>query len=124
MTTRRVSYVIACLVILVYFYHEPGEYIDLSPVTRVIRSTAPARAAIEALLAGPTAAEEKRGFSALSSANEFGIGSLTIRDGVARVNFVASRTWLGWPGDLSPARFKKAVELTLGQFPNVRRVVV
>jgi hypothetical protein len=33
--------------IKIYFYHEPGEYIDLSPVTRVIRSNAPARAAIK-----------------------------------------------------------------------------
>jgi spore germination protein GerM len=48
--------------IKIYFYHEPGEYIDLSPVTRVIRSNSPARTAIEALLAGPTAAERQKGF--------------------------------------------------------------
>lgn len=147
MTRKRISFVIAWLVIFslaeaclgqgtskgavskprrikIYFYHEPGEYIDLSPVTRVIRSAAPARAAIEALLAGPTAAEKKRGFGGLARAHEFAIGSLTIRDGVARINFVASRTWAGFPGDTAPIRFKKAVELTLGQFPNVRRVVV
>ena len=110
--------------IKIYFYHEPGEYIDLSPVTRVIRSASPARAAIEALLAGPTAREEKMGFSGLASASEFAIGSLTIRKGVARINFVASRTWAGFPGDTAPIRFKKAVQLTLAQFPNVRRVVV
>jgi spore germination protein GerM len=147
MTSKRISFVIACLAISlfaemcpgqgtskgpvskpqrikVYFYHEPGEHIDLSPVTRVIRSSAPARAAIEALLAGPTAAEEKMGFSGLASALEFAIGSLTIRKGVARINFIASRTWAGFPGDTAPIRFKKAVELTLAQFPNVRRVVV
>src|SRR5918997_1583345 len=108
----------------IYLYHEPGEYIDLSPVTRVVSATAPARPAIEALLKGPTAAERKRGFGPLASANEFAIGSLKISGGTARVNFVSSRTWAGWPGDLAPVRFKKAVELTLKQFPSVRRVIV
>lgn len=108
----------------VYFHHDPGEYIDLSPVTRVVSATAPARPAIEALLKGPTAAEKKRGFGPLASANEFAIGSLKISGGTARVNFVSSRTWAGWPGDLAPVRFKTAVELTLKQFPSVRRVIV
>jgi spore germination protein GerM len=108
----------------IYFYHEPGEYIDLSPVTRMIRSAAPARAVIQGLLAGPTAAEEKRGFGSLDGASSFRIGSLKITQGVARVNFVSSRKWFGWAGDLAPIRFKKAVELTLGQFPGVRRVIV
>lgn len=108
----------------VYFYHDPGEYIDLAPVERRVSAVSPARAAIEALLGGPTPAEERRGFSSLASANEFAIGSLKIVNGTAGVNFVASRTWTGWPGDLGPARFKKAVELTLKQFRNVRRVIV
>ena len=108
----------------VYFYHDPGEYIDLAPVERNVSAVSPARAAIEALLEGPTPAEERRGFSSLASANEFAIGSLKIVGGTARVNFVASRTWMGWPGDLAPARFRKAVELTLKQFPNVRSVIV
>jgi spore germination protein GerM len=107
----------------VYFYHDPGEYIDLSPVIRYVNPTSPARGAIEALLKGPTAAEERKGFVSLG-ADEFAIGSLKIADGIARVNFVASRTWVGWPGDLAPVRFKSAVELTLKQFPNVRQVIV
>jgi len=110
--------------IKIYFYHDPGEYIDLSPVTRLIRSASPARAAINALLAGPTRAEEKRGFTSLSSADEFAIGKLSIKDGTATINFVASRRWHGWAGDLGPVRFKKAVELTLMQFPTVKHVVV
>jgi hypothetical protein len=40
------------------------------------------------------------------------------------VNFVASRSWHGWPGDLGPVRFKKAVELTLKQFSSVKTVIV
>jgi hypothetical protein len=109
----------------VYFYTETNpEYIDIGPVWRKVSVVSPARAALEALLAGPTPAEEKKGFGALSGAGEFAIGSLKIGNGTARVNFVASRTWAGWAGDLAPVRFKKAVELTLQQFPNVRRVVV
>lgn len=108
----------------VYFYHEPGEYIDLSPVKRSVSAVSPARAAITALLNGPTAEEQSRGFDGLASASDFRIGSLKIKDGTARINFVASKTWAGFPGDTAPIRFKKAVELTLKQFPSVRNVVV
>jgi spore germination protein GerM len=107
----------------VYFYHDPGEYIDIGPVIRSVKSSAPARAAIQALLAGPTAAEKKQGFDSLVDPRKFFIGSLSIKDGVARVNFV-TRRWFGWPGDLAAVRFKKAVELTLKQFANVNRVIV
>ena len=108
----------------VYFYHEPGEYIDLAPVTRSVNAAAPARPAIEALLKGPTTAEKRRGFDSLASASDFRIGSLKISGGTARINFVSTRRWHGWPGDLAPVRFKTVVELTLKQFPSVRRVIV
>ena len=108
----------------IYFYHEPGEYIDLSPVERQVSAASPARAAINGLLKGPTEEERSRGFEGLTGAGEFAIGSLKIARGTARINFVVSRTWAGFPGDIAPARFKKAVEMTLQQFPNVRRVIV
>lgn len=110
--------------IKVYFYHDPGEHIDLSPVTRMIRTRTPARAAITALLAGPTRREERMGFGSLVGARDFAIGSLTINEGTARVNFVSKKSWRGWPGDLGPVRFKTAVELTLKQFANVEWVIV
>ena len=108
----------------VYLYHEQGEYIDIAPVMRSVSATAPARPAIEALLKGPTAAERQKGFGPLVSASEFRIGSLSIRGGTARVNFISKRSWAGWPGDVAPVRFKTAVELTLKQFPSVWRVIV
>ena len=108
----------------IYFYHDPGEYIDLSPVERRVSADSPARAAINALLKGPTEEERSRGFEGLAGAPEFAIGSLKIARGTARINFVVSRTWAGFPGDIAPVRFKKAVELTLKQFPGVRRVIV
>lgn len=108
----------------VYFYHDPGEYIDLAPVLRSVSAIAPARPAIEALLNGPTATERRKGFGPLASVSEFRIGSLKISGGTARINFVSNRRWGGWPGDLAPVRFKTAVELTLKQFPSVQRVIV
>ena len=108
----------------VYFYHDPGEYIDLSAVMRSVNASAPARPAIEALLKGPTAAERRRGFESLASASDFRIGSLMIVDGTARINFISTRRWTGWAGDLAPVRFKTAVELTLKQFPSIQRVIV
>jgi spore germination protein GerM len=107
-----------------YFYHEPGEYIDLAPITRYVNAASPARAAIVALLGGPTPEERERGFEGLASADQFRIGSLKIKNGTARISFVVSQTWAGFPGDIAPARFKTAVELTLKQFTNVRRVIV
>ena len=108
----------------VYFYHDPGEYIDLSPVTRMVSATSPARGAIEALLKGPSAQERQQGFDSLASASEFRIGSLSIKNGTARINFVSRKSWQGWPGDTAPIRFKKAVELILQQFPTVKTVIV
>lgn len=108
----------------VYLYHDPGEYIDLAPVMRSVNASAPARPAIEALLKGPSAAENRGGFQSLASARDFRIGSLKISNGTARINFVSTRRWAGWAGDLAPVRFKTAVELTLRQFPSVQRVIV
>jgi len=114
----------ASMKVKVYFYHDPGEYIDLSPVTRLVSATAPARASIDALLKGPTAQERQQGFDSLASASDFKIGSLSITAGTAKINLVSRRSWHGWPGDTAPIRFKTAVELTLKQFPTVQKVIV
>jgi spore germination protein GerM len=91
---------------------------------RSVNTTAPARAAIEALLKGPTLRERHDGFESLVDARDFRIGSLAIKDGIARINFVSRKSWYGWGGDLAPVRFKKAVELTLKQFETVKEVIV
>jgi hypothetical protein len=111
----------------VYFWSERDSTeknpLGVSAVRRMVDGREPARAALQALLRGPNAAEKKQGYLSLS-VEEFGIGLLTIRGGTARVNFVASRRWPGWPGDMSPGRFREAVTRTLKQFPTVRRVVI
>ncbi|MBA3766762.1 MAG: GerMN domain-containing protein [Acidobacteria bacterium] len=100
----------------------PRDPFNLQFVVRQVTTAAPARPALEALLAGPTAAEKRRRLRALD-AGGLRVGALTISDGTARVDFV-SRGGKRWAGDLSPAEFRQAVERTLKQFSTVRRVTV
>lgn len=99
-----------------------GNALNLFPVSRQVNAAAPARPALEALLAGPTAEESSHGVIELS-VNQLHIGSLTINHATktATVNFVGSPSW---PGDLAPGRFRKAVEKTLLQFETVDTVHV
>ena len=100
----------------------PRDPFNLQFVVRSVATAAPARPTLEALLAGPTAAEKRRRLRALDAVG-LTIGSLVIGSGVARVDFV-SRGGKRWAGDLSPAEFRQAVERTLKQFSTVRRVTV
>lgn len=100
----------------------PRDPFNLQFVVRNVAASAPARPALESLLAGPTALEKRRRLRALDAAN-LKVGSLVIDEGTARVNFV-SGGGKRWAGDLSPAEFRRAVERTLRQFSTVRRVMV
>lgn len=100
----------------------PRDPFNLQFVVRNVASSAPARPALESLLAGPTATEKRRRLRALD-AEGLKVGSLVIGNGTARVDFV-SRGGKRWAGDLSPAEFRRAVERTLKQFSTVRRVTV
>ncbi|HEX8143306.1 MAG TPA: GerMN domain-containing protein [Pyrinomonadaceae bacterium] len=100
----------------------PRDPFNLQFVVRAVAAAAPARPALEALLAGPTAAEQQRRLRALD-ARGLAIGTLLIKEGTARVDFVSSGG-KRWAGDLSPAEFRRAVERTLKQFSTVRNVIV
>lgn len=95
---------------------------NLQPVKRSVNAAAPLRPAIEALLKGPTAAEQRQGFSELD-VKGVSIVKVAVRRGTAYASFVRRRG-TGWAGDLSPFAFKDAVERTLRQFPNVSRAIV
>ena len=101
----------------------PRDPFNLQFVVRQVATAAPARPALEALLAGPTAAEKRRRLRPLDSVG-LTIGSLVISNGTARVDFVSRGGSKRWAGDLSPAEFRQAVERTLKQFSTVRRVTV
>lgn len=98
--------------------HNPS---TLQPVMRSVNAAAPMRPAIEALLAGPTAEEEQRGFVGVVMGAS--IIKIAVKRGTAYVNFSSSET-TKWGGDLGPFLFGDAVERTLKQFPNVRRTIV
>jgi hypothetical protein len=100
----------------------PRDPFNLQFVVRNVAASAPARPALEALLAGPTAEERSRRLRALD-AQGLNLSTLVIKDGEARVGFV-SKGGKRWAGDLSPAEFRRAVERTLKQFSTVRSVVV
>ena len=97
-----------------------GNPLSLFPVSRQVDAAAPARPSLEALLAGPTGVEESNGLNDLGVSG-LAIGTLRIKDGMAEVDFVGTPSW---DGDLSPARFRMAVEGTLLQFSSVQRVQV
>ena len=90
------------------------------PVTRTVPWTdAPARAALEELLAGPTEAEREQGYG--TSLNPgVTIRSLAIRDGGAEVDFSAEMERTG--GACLVTAIRAQVESTLSQFPGVRSV--
>jgi hypothetical protein len=100
----------------------PRDPFNLQFVVRRVAMAAPARPTLEALLAGPTLQERQRRLRALDAEGLY-ISTLVIKDGAARVDFVA-RGGKRWAGDLSPSEFRRAVERTLLQFSTVRSVVV
>ena len=100
----------------------PNNSLELTPVTRHANAAAPARGALEALLANATMQEVAAGFIPLDSSN-LSIGALTIENHHADVDFYSGGT-KSWAGDLSPVIFKHAVALTLKQFSTVHSVIV
>ncbi|HLM54483.1 MAG TPA: GerMN domain-containing protein [Pyrinomonadaceae bacterium] len=96
--------------------------LNLQPVGRKVRAASPVRPTIEALLKGPTEAEERQGFHALDAQNMY-ITRLTVRGGTAHASF-SRRGGPQWAGDLAPETFRQSVTRTLRQFPGVRRTIV
>ena len=96
----------------------------LVPVQREVNVVSPARGAVEALIAGPTADEKTRGLLAPYTEG-LSITNLKIMNGMARIGFASScGDCPRWPDDLAVWRFTEAINRTLKQFPNVRRVVI
>jgi spore germination protein GerM len=94
---------------------------NLHPVIRMVDRVAPLRPTLEALLAGPNTAEEARGYINIS----FGIKlvRVKIKNGTVRADFTMPPA-AAFSGDNSPFLFKDAVELTIQQFPGVKKVIV
>ena len=93
------------------------------PIEREVPITdAPARAALDELLAGPTPMEQAAGYST-SINSGVRIQSLTIQDGVAAVDF-DERLGFQVGGSCRVTAIRAQITETLMQFPTVKRVVV
>jgi hypothetical protein len=96
----------------------------LESVSRMVDSRSPALGAMKALIAGPTAEEKSKGLYAPYT-EHLSIKRLVITRGTAHVSLRTTRKGgQRWPGDMAPGRFTAAIEKTLKQFPNVRRVTI
>jgi hypothetical protein len=96
----------------------------IQPVLRNVDRRSPALGALKALIAGVTA-EEKSKDLYTPYTEYLAVKRLVITKGTAQVSLRTTRKgWQRWPGDMAPGRFKAAIEKTLKQFPNVRRVTI
>lgn len=96
---------------------------ELYPVERqIIKTPAIARATIEELLKGPTQEEKAQGF--FTSINEgVKINSLTIVDGVAKIDFDETlEAAVG--GSCRVSAIRQEITQTLKQFPTVKEVII
>lgn len=88
----------------------------------VPKSTAVARAALTALLAGPSASDKANGFYTAINSN-VKINSLTIDNGVARVDFNEQIQYqVG--GSCKVSTIREQINQTLLQFPTVKSVII
>ncbi|HLU74447.1 MAG TPA: GerMN domain-containing protein [Nonomuraea sp.] len=110
----------------VYFsqgYGIPGKVV---PVSRTSPHAGVARFAVEQLIKGPTATERRRGLHSeltgkLRGRSDCGADfSLRIRKGTATLRFCRTVWGSGLGGD---ARALRTIEVTLKQFPGVKKVV-
>lgn len=93
------------------------------PVTRrVIQTETPARAALNELLAGPTPMEAQQGFASSIPA-KVSIISLSIADGVARVDF-SEEMLAAASGSCRVGAIRSQIENTLKQFATVTSVEI
>lgn len=89
---------------------------------RIPKTSAPARAALEELLKGTDRVEANKGFS--TSINPgVKINSLTITNGVARVDFDETME-AGMGGSCRVAAIRSQITNTLQQFPSVQEVII
>lgn len=96
---------------------------ELKPLPRRVEAKSPLRPAIEALIAGPTAAQKNRGYVRVAY-GDLRLVSVKLERGVARIDFTREIRSDYNPGDLETLRFQGAVVKTAKQFPSVKKVIV
>ena len=96
---------------------------ELKAFIREVDAKSPLRPTLEAFVAGPTAAEEAKGFSGLAYGG-MKLASVKLTNGTARLDFTREIRDDYNPGDLETLRFESDVIKTAKQFPTVRKVIV
>lgn len=111
--------------VTVYFWEfnrdEPGD--DMIPFKRVVDARAPLRPTIEALIAGPTEAENTNKYSSVAY-GDLKLSDVRVKGSTARIDFVREIREDYNPGDLETLRFEATVIRTAKQFPNIKKVIV
>lgn len=122
---------VATVEVLVYLLGGPDADPDgfdcaaVSPVVRNVHPPALLRGAFEALLAGPTDEEREAGYDSwFSSDTGWSLGSVTIVDGVARIDFSEDSPLINNAStSCGSAGFLAQLDSTALQFPTVEEVV-
>ncbi|MBA2493868.1 MAG: GerMN domain-containing protein, partial [Acidobacteria bacterium] len=96
---------------------------ELKPFMRQVDAKSPLRPTIEALIAGPNAEEEKKGFSGVAYGS-LKLASVKLKKGAVRIDFTREIRADYNPGDLQTLRFESAVIKTAKQFSSVKKVIV
>ena len=111
--------------VTVYFweFNREGGGDDMIPFKRYVDKTAPLRPTIEALLAGPTVAENRKRYGSVAY-GDLKLSSIKITGGTARIDFTRVISEDNNPGDLQTLRFEAAVIRTAKQFPEIKNVIV
>lgn len=108
--------------VLVFFNNSKSECENVSFAKRTIPETvAPARAALEQLLAGLTSSEKSEGFYTSINPN-VKIQSLTIENGIAKADFSKELEVSG--GSCKVSAIRSQITKTLQQFSTVRDVII
>jgi spore germination protein GerM len=111
--------------VTVYFWEfnrdEPGD--DMIPFKRVVDARAPLRPTIEALIAGPTEAENRDKYGSVAYGG-MKLSDVQLKGSTARIDFVREIRKDHNPGDLQTLRFEATVIRTAKQFPNIKKVIV
>ena len=124
-----VEHPITTSTLTIFFYSkndvEQLTYEATFPVTRIVSKTPTiADATLKALFYGPTPAEQEKGahtLYALSALREYYLG-ITVRDGVAIVNFKPEALEYLNAAAATQMQVKAAIEATLKHFPNIKSV--
>lgn len=111
--------------VTVYFWEfnrdEPGD--DMIPFKRVVDAKAPLRPTIEALIAGPTEAENPDRYASVAY-GDIKLSDVRVKGSTARIDFVREIRDDYNPGDLETLRFEATVIRTAKQFPDIKKVIV